>query len=162
MNGLHLHLVLSHLPVLGVLFGTLLLLAGLVRRSRAVEQTALTALVLSGIVAGVTYLTGEGAEEGIEHRVSGADLFIERHEEAAILALVIVGIAALVALVTLIHGRRGRPLSRLLLALSLMGAIGATGAFTWVANLGGQVGHPEIRPNAQAGLVPQSETEHQR
>src|ERR1041384_6680410 len=64
MNGAHLHLIVTHLPVLGTGFGTLLLGLGLIRRSRVIQQLALSVLVLAGVTAGAAYLTGEGAEGG--------------------------------------------------------------------------------------------------
>ena len=54
------------------------------------------------------------------------------------------------ALVVLASGRKGRPLSRGLAVLSLLVALAASGTLAWVANLGGQIGHPEIRSGAIA------------
>ena len=67
MNGAHLHLVLTHLPVLGIAFATILLALGWYRKSRALQQAALSALVIGAIAAGAAYWTGEGAEEAVEN-----------------------------------------------------------------------------------------------
>ncbi len=145
MNGAHLHLILTHLPVLGVAFGALLLGLGLVRQDRGIQQAALGVLVLSGLAAGLAYLTGEGAEEAIERTIGAGKPYLERHEEAGMVGLVVAGIAGVLALIALVGGRQNRPFSRGLLVLNLVVALAASGTLAWVANLGGQIGHPEIR-----------------
>lgn len=150
MNGAHLHLIATHLPVLGVAFGTFLLGFGLFRRSRTVQQVALSVLVLAGLAAGAAYLTGEGAEEAIEGTLGAGKPFLERHEEAGVFGLVAAGIAGAIALIVLASGRKGRPFSRALVALNLVVALVASGTLAWVANLGGQIGHPEIRSGQRA------------
>ena len=157
MNGAHLHLIVTHLPVLGVAFGALLLGAGMLYKNRTTQQVALSVLVLAGFAAGAAYLTGEGAEEAIERTLGAGKPFLERHEETAVFGLVAAGIAGALALMVLASGRKGRPLSRGLLALNLVCALVATGTLAWVANLGGQIGHPEIRSGAPSG----GEDEHE-
>lgn len=156
MSGLHLHLALAHLPVVGVLLGTLLLLIGVARQSRGVQQTGLAVLVVSGLAAAGTYLTGDGAEEMVENRLGGESL-VEPHEEAAIIALALAGITALIAILSLIAGRTGRPLPRMLVTLALVFGLASSGTFAWVANLGGQIGHPEIRSGAVQGQAGERE-----
>ena len=144
MDGAHLHLVLTHVPVLGLVFGTLLLAAGWYRKSRPVQQAALTAIVLAALAAGAAYWTGEGAEEAVEHLARIQDAAIETHEEAGMLGLLAAGVAGAMALITLVAGRSGRQLARSLIGLNLVIALSASGILTWVANLGGRIGHPEI------------------
>jgi uncharacterized membrane protein len=156
MNGAHLHLIVTHLPVLGVAFGTVLLGFGLFRKNRVLQQVALSVLALAGLAAGAAYLTGEGAEEAVESSLGAAKPFLERHEEAGLFGLVAAGIAGAMALIVLANGRKGRPISRGLVVLNLVIALVASGTLAWVANLGGQIGHSEIRsgqsaPTGEAG-----------
>jgi len=62
MDLVHLHLMLNHAPVLGVIFGFLVLLAGTVSRSKAIAGVGLGLLIVAGILAIPVYLTGEPAE----------------------------------------------------------------------------------------------------
>lgn len=150
MNGAHVHLVVTHLPVLGAGFGAVLLALGLFRGNRVMQQIALAVLVLTGLTAGVAYLTGEGAEETIEGALGVGKPYLERHEEAGMFGLVAAGIAGAMALIILARGLKGRPLSKGLAVLNLLVALVATGTLAWVANLGGQIGHPEIRSGQTA------------
>jgi len=153
MNGAHVHLIVTHLPVLGVGFGTALLAVGLLGKHRVVQQTALCVLVLAGLAAGAAFLTGEGAEEAIESTLGTAKPYLEEHEEAGLIGLVVAAISGVMALVVLASGRKGRPISKGLAVFNLVFALAASGALAWVANLGGQIGHPEIRsgPIAPSG-----------
>ena len=157
MNGAHLHLIVTHLPVLGVAFGALLLGFGLLRKNRVIQQVALGVLVLAGMAAGVAYLTGEGAEETIEGTLGTGKAFLERHETAGVFGLVAAGIAGAMALLALFGGRRERSLSRGLLVLNLVVALAASGILAWVANLGGQIGHSEIRSGPSAPIEAEAE-----
>ena len=161
MNGAHLHLVLTHVPVLGTGFGTLLLAVGWYRRSRPLQQAALATLAFSAVAAGAAYWTGEGAEEAVEHLAGIQDAVVEAHEEAGLLGMIVAGVAGAAALLTLVSGRRGRQMSRILVGLNLVIALAASGVLTWVANLGGRIGHPEIL-NGQTASVEAGEEETER
>lgn len=150
MNGAHVHLIVTHLPVLGVAFGTFLLGFGLFRKNRVIQQAALGVLVFAGLTAGVAYLTGEGAEEAIEGTIGAGQALLDRHEDAALVGLVATGIAGALALIVLARGRKGRPLPKGLVVFNLVIALAASGTLAWVANLGGQLGHPEIRSGQSA------------
>ena len=58
MNQAHLHLLLNHLPILGALFGLLILAGGFLLKYDTVKRTALGLFVLSAILAIPAYLTG--------------------------------------------------------------------------------------------------------
>ena len=59
MNGAHLHLLIDHIPVLGVPFGVGLLAASLWRMNRTLQLAGLVVLVLSGVCHGAaTTLAG--------------------------------------------------------------------------------------------------------
>ena len=154
--------MVTHIPVLGVAFGTFLLAVGLIRGNRSVQQAGLVVLVLAGLAAGVAYLTGEGAEEAVEGALSGGKPYLEPHEEAAMLGLVAAGLAGAVALVALLSGRKGRNFAKGLLLLNLLVALTASGMLTWVANLGGRIGHPEIRSGQTASLQEDAERHDSR
>jgi len=145
INPAHLHLALNHLPVLGVLFGTVLLALALWRRNDTLQRTSLVVLLLTGLAAGGVYLTGEPAEGVIEKAAGVSDTQIERHEDAAAVATTGAALLGLAALVLLWRSRRtGRMSAPFLTATFVLGVL-TTGAMAWTANLGGQIRHPELR-----------------
>jgi hypothetical protein len=150
MSDAHWHLVVNHLPVLGVPFGAALLGLGLVRRQVAVQRAGLGVLVLAGLAAGIAYLTGEPAEHALEAVGSlgnRPESLIEAHEEAALAATAMAGLLALVAGLGLWRLHR-HPAGRGWMVGTLALAVVVTLALGWVATLGGRISHPEIRPVA--------------
>jgi uncharacterized membrane protein len=144
MNGAHLHLVLNHLPVLGVGFGLLLLLAARFRRSTDLSRAALVVFVLAAGAAGLAYLTGEPAEEAVEDLAGVLHGAIESHEEAASVALALTGLLGLGALAGLVGFRRQAQPPAWFGGVMLVGSLVAGGAMAQAANLGGQIRHSEI------------------
>ncbi len=155
MNGAHFHLLLNHLPVIGTIFGLLILLFALWRKSEEVKRVALGVFVFAAFAAVPTYLTGEPAEEVAEHLPGVAKALIESHEEAAQFALLAVSLTGIVSLVGLVLTRRAERMAQWMVLAPLVLALVTSGLLGWTANLGGQIRHSEIR----AGFNPAAPTE---
>ncbi|MEZ0332425.1 MAG: hypothetical protein ACAI18_00335 [Gemmatimonadales bacterium] len=148
MSDAHWHLIVSHLPVLGVPFGAALLAAGLWRKNVTLQRTALVVLLLAGLAAGVAFLTGEPAEHMLENMAGRPESLIESHEEAALAVTIATGVLAFIAATALWLLRRG-VLRRGWGLGTMVLAIGVSVALAWVATLGGRISHPEVRPGEQ-------------
>jgi uncharacterized membrane protein len=152
MDLTHLHLILNHIPVIGYFTGFLLLVWGILRRYDEVSKTGLVVLVVSAVVALPVYLTGEPAEEIVENLPGFSEQFIELHEDAALVSLIlaiVAGAAALFALVAIrfLSSKVGTGAAYVCLLISFV--TGASMAYT--ANVGGQIRHSEIRTSQQGG-----------
>ena len=150
MNPVHLHLILNHLPVIGIPIGLALCLAGALRRERAVERAGLWVLLLFAVATPLAYLTGEPAEDAL-HQVPGVSgPHVEAHEESAEWALVSALLAGAAAGVALLLARRAKPIPvAARVGVWVLGALAAL-ILARTANLGGQVHHPELRSSASA------------
>lgn len=165
MNGVQLHLVLNHLPVFGILFGFVVLALAVWRRNESWTRLALGVLVVVGISAALAMMTGEGAEEAVEHLPGVSESIIHEHEEAAELTALItyaLGASALVALWVF----RRRTIPRVLSVMALVLTMATSGFVAYTAHLGGQIRHTEIRSgavatdNAEEGDEEEREIEH--
>jgi hypothetical protein len=152
MSDAHWHLILSHLPVLGVPFGAALLAIGVWRRNLTLQRAGLVTLVLAGVASGLAYLTGESAEHAIENMAGRPESLIEPHEEAALAGLIATGLLACLGAAALWLMRRGR-LGPTWGWVTMTLAIGVSLTLGWVAMLGGRISHPEILPGEQAQQV---------
>ena len=139
----HLHLMASHLPVIGVLLLIPLLLIALMRRSDELSRLALWGAAGIALSAVVVYLTGEPTEEGVERLAGISETMIERHEQIALISTIALAVFGVLALVTLFR-MRGKQLSRGIVVSALFCVIALSGAFAWTANLGGKIRHSEI------------------
>lgn len=154
MNAAHLHLILNHLPIVAVPVALVFLLQSFRSESPSSRRFAFLVLMLSALSAVPVFLTGEPAEEVVEHLPGVVESLIEKHEEAGEVALVLSVMTGVLALIGLLLDRavveasgqsRRLRLSRYAVVLSALLAIGAL-AIT--ANLGGQVRHTEVRSDA--------------
>lgn len=151
MSGVHLHLILNHAPVIGLIGALLLLLWGMARKSREVTFAALGVMVIVALVTIPVYLSGEPAEEAAEHLPGVTEDLIHEHEESAEFALIVTEVAGAIALIALIFSVRkpGVPRSALTVPVLLV-ALVAAGVIVRTAYLGGQIRHTEIRDGAAA------------
>jgi hypothetical protein len=159
MSAAHLHLALNHIPVLGTLFGTVLLTCGLWRGHETVQNLSLGLLVVVGAVAVAVYWTGEPAEEIVEGVAGVSHDAIEAHERwggYAVLASIGTGLASLG---TLLYGRSRRTLASWTAPLVLVLSLFTTGVMAYTANLGGKIHHPELRANTTAVEAPDEHEE---
>jgi len=150
MSAAHWHLMLNHIPLLGLFFGTVLLAYGVGRGSEDVQKASLGLLAVAGLSALAVYLTGEPAEEVVEGLAGVSHDAIEAHEEFGLYALVGGLVTALTALGTLGYALFRRRLVRWTVALTLVLAVVSTGLLGYTANLGGKISHPELRGAASS------------
>lgn len=148
MSAAHIHLMLNHVPLFGALAGVILFVVSLALRRQAVARAGLIVFVATALMALVVYLTGEPAEELVENLAGVSETVLESHEEAALVATIVLGAFGLFSLYGLIAFRHGVTVrfSRLALLLSLV----PLAAIAYTAYLGGQVRHSELRAGEPA------------
>lgn len=144
MNQTHIHLLITHLPIIGAILGAFVLIHGIWRKSNATLIAAYNVLIIAAIGAGIAYATGEGAEETVEHLQGISKNVIEEHAESALISLIgliVIGMIAMIGLfVTLKSTSLTRPVALLALTASLVGF----GLIARTGFLGGQIRHTEI------------------
>jgi len=150
MNQAHLHLLFNHLPILGTLFGILILAGGYLLKNNTVKRTALGIFVLSALCAIPAYLTGEGAEEIVEGLPGVSENLMEAHEDLANIFLWMVGALGLFSLATFYADFKSKKIAATLYALTLVAAIGTMVFAQRVGSSGGEIRHTEIRSGATA------------
>jgi uncharacterized membrane protein len=157
MNNAHWHLLLNHVPVLGVWFALAWMLAALILRNAVMVRSSWVALIVCALAAIPVYLTGEPAEEIVEGLPGVSKAILEQHEDIGKIAFIgmeVLGALALGALAVSWRNEKWlRPLAvTLVLLTTLCGAV-----LGYTAYLGGQVRHSEIRPNASGVALPAGE-----
>jgi len=152
MNAAHLHLISTHLAVVGTGFGFCLLLWSLARRSDELIDISLGVFVIAALLTIPAYLSGPPAEALIKGTPGVVGELIEQHAELALVALVGVGVLGLTSLAGLIAWRSPRVYRRWFVALVVVLALAVGGLMGWTANLGSKVRHSEIRASESGGL----------
>ena len=144
MNQAHVHLLLTHLPIVGSLLGVLALLAGFAFRSEPVKRTALGLFLFAALAAIPTFLTGEGAEEVVENLPGVQESLIGRHEDMASIFIWLVSGLGLLSLATLAASFKSNSISKALYPVTLVVSLATMGVATQVGATGGQIRHTEI------------------
>ena len=101
MSAAHIHLLLNHIPIFGSIFGLLLLLYAMLRRSAEIKKVCFGVFVITALITIPVYLTGDGAAQ-IVHSLPGvSEDIIRQHDSAATITIVaaeILGVASLLGL----------------------------------------------------------------
>jgi len=150
MNGAHLHLILTHGPVLGLVFGTILLGYAWWRGGEEVRRLALVFTAVGGLLALPAYFTGEDAEDIVEGLPGVSKSVIHEHEEAAEGAAIAAVVTAVLALGGFALALRQGATPRWAVAGV---AVAGTVASVWLgvtAYRGGSIRHPEMDQAAPA------------
>ena len=153
MNWAHVHLLINHIPVLGTLFGTLLLVFGIVKKNEEIKRVSLGIFVIIAVAALPVYFTGEPAEEIVEHLPGVDESILEEHEESALISFIAVGILGIFAIGTLWRYRRVDTIPKRFVIAGLILSIIVFGLMAWTADLGGKIRHSEIRSESNAAAL---------
>lgn len=148
MSLMHLHLMLNHLPVVGMLFLVALFAAGVLRRDATLTRAALVGAVGLAAVALVVFFTGEPAEEAVEHLAGTSEQALEQHESIALVATILLGIGGALAAAALVLLRGRMVLPRWVAATGLAASVMLAGVMGATASIGGQIRHSELRADA--------------
>lgn len=103
MNGAHFHLLVNHFPIIAVVLGLLILVAGLILKNKSVKNTAYSLFFIAVIFGFLSMYSGEGAEELVEDMPTVGHQIIHEHEEFAeqfVLALYCTGFFSILAFIT--------------------------------------------------------------
>ncbi|MEZ4816178.1 MAG: hypothetical protein R3A80_13410 [Bdellovibrionota bacterium] len=147
MNLAHLHLILNHIPIVGIPIALAFLIQGIWAKNKSTQKFSLIVLFVLALIVLPVFYTGEPAEEVIEHLPGVTEAFIHPHEEAAELSLILTLITGALAFLALFF-QKDEKKARIL----NFGVIGvatiATASLIYTANLGGQIRHTEFRSSS--------------
>ncbi|MBF0275451.1 MAG: hypothetical protein HQK84_09495 [Nitrospinae bacterium] len=141
MNFAHFHLIVNHIPLIGLLFAFITFLYSLIKKSEEVRKVALILFIIAGISSIPTYFSGGEAEEIVEHLAGVTEHMIEEHEEAAEVAFVLTLITAGIAVGGLLLTQFSKQITIALVISSIV-------SFAFMSNaakLGGEIRHQETR-----------------
>jgi hypothetical protein len=146
MNFPHLHLLFNHFPIIGTVVGLGLFLISMIGKNEDLRRASLIIFAAMALLAIPTFFSGNGAEGAIKKLPGVSEAMIERHQGAAMLALLFMEITGAFSVAALWKSQgTSRPakwnwsLSAVLLfsaiSVCLMARVGTTG---------GDIRHPEI------------------
>ena len=143
INPAHWHLLVNHLPIIGGLMATLILLWGMFRRNVSIVNLSYFIFIACAVFSIIASTTGESAEHYLKSLNAVDETILERHVSAADIANYgMIAVGAL-SLLTLIFER-----VRKVKAIPYIILIASVVVFILMARagaLGGDIMHKEIR-----------------
>ena len=149
MNAAHFHLVVNHLPIIGLWIGILVLIAGFLFKKTDVKLTALGLFIFSAITSAFAFLSGEGAAKVVGNITGISETLIHTHEEYAEMFFILTMILGVISLVTFIMELKKFKYAKHLMILTLLVAIADGVLAKYVGTSGGEIRHTEIRSDAK-------------
>jgi uncharacterized membrane protein len=144
MNAAQLHLMLNHIPSIGVIIGLVTFLIGWLRRLEGVTKTGAWIILLAGIMVWPASFTGEDAEKLIEDLPDVQKNLIHEHEDAAGQAFVLTLISAAIALFYLLSAKLKQSLLKITSYILVISSVIALVLILNASHKGGLIRHPEL------------------
>jgi uncharacterized membrane protein len=149
-NSLHMHLLLNHVPTVATIVALGLLLLAFAKRSEEMKRGALALFFAIALVSLPTYMTGYSAQKAIKDRPGVSAALIQRHQSAALVALMFMEATGVAAWFGLWQGKKPTGASRWNAPVVLLLAMVTVAQMASAANIGGQISHPEIMAPGEA------------
>ncbi len=144
MNTAHYHLILSHVPVIGMAFALFLNIWALIKSSHDLRIASLVVYAIAGLTAIPVFFTGDISAQ-IVHTIPGiTESLTEPHEEMALYFFIGISIIGALAIAGLIFGKKSKIfLHRITFILFVLAMLNSYFALA-TAYTGGKIRHNEI------------------
>ena len=144
MNFAHLHLVMNHVPTIGAVAALGLLLLAFARRNEHLKHVGLEVIFVIAVLTLPVYVSGVAAARELRNRPEVVLDAVNVHQDAALMAFVVMEFAGFIAWVALWQWRRrGRAARGTVLAATVLLVV-SLAMMGGAANVGGEIRHPEI------------------
>src|SRR5436190_3379133 len=148
-NLSHLHLLLNHFPTVGLTVAFVLLVISILSDSEAMKHDTMKPTAL-GVLFGIAvmtlpvFTTGLAAQVAIQKMAGTSQAAIDAHENAALLAFIVLELTGAVAWFGLWRWRRTHRVPPSATVLVFVMATVSLGLMTVAASIGGGIRHPEL------------------
>ncbi|WP_413167633.1 hypothetical protein ACL6C3_13235 [Capilliphycus salinus ALCB114379] len=155
----HIHLILNHFPIVGMIFGFLLLIYAWLKKSEDLHQASYWTFITIALISIAVFYSGNQAAATVQNLPNVTGALIHEHNQVAkqaLIALEILGSMSLLGLL-LFSGDKKRPswFSITLLTVTLIGVV----LVSWTGFQGGIIRHTEVRDEMQF-LLPEKTESH--
>jgi hypothetical protein len=144
MNLAHVHLLLNHFPVIGTMIGIGLFVVALIGKNLDLQRASLVIFLGIALITIPTYQSGNAAQHAIKNIPGVSAELMQAHNDAALLAFLLMEITGAVSWFGLWQFRRTSRIGRGTLAFVALLALVTLGLMSNAANIGGMIRHPEI------------------
>lgn len=148
MNWPYIHTLINHFPIILTVVGAAGVVSGFIWKTRGAWLYAVATLTLAGLSAYPAFFTGDEASDVMRHKWYIVRSMIDRHDDAAGIALwllLITGAIAAYAWWRMTRRERSALPPTWLRGAIAVATLAALISVTWAAYLGGQIVHDSPR-----------------
>lgn len=148
MIGAYPHLLVNHFPILGTIFGILILGAGMFLKNETVKQTGLGTLVFAALTSSLALLTGDPANEVVKTLPGFSESLldmIDYHENMAYMSLWFLIPSGVISALAFYSIRKKEKAAKNLVIAAMILSFITAGMMAYVARTGGRINHIELR-----------------
>lgn len=145
MDSAHLHLILNHFPILGILFGALFLFVALWKKNDFMIVFSQIFFILIVLITIPAYWTGDDAGEIIKQLPGVNENLIDAHEDLGFIGFLLSIILGLLSFVNLIFLKKSKEIFTKFSYGILIFSIVVFGFMIYVGQTGGLIHHQELR-----------------
>ncbi|MEO6883342.1 MAG: hypothetical protein ABI199_04870 [Bacteroidia bacterium] len=147
MDPAHIHLLLNHFPIVGLLIVSSILAYGTFRKKQEVITISMYFLVIIALITIVVYLTGDGTAHIVKMLPGINKTDIHNHDEAADSLFWLVELTGILALAYIYVDYKKMKYTTFLIRATLLVSIISFIGMAYVGYLGGKIMHKEIDSN---------------
>jgi hypothetical protein len=144
MNAPHLHLILNHVPTIGIAIALGLLLLSLLRRQEALRRVSLEVFYVLALLTLPAYLSGVATGLQLENLPDVSVEAIHKHHDGAVVGFGLMLMTGLASWLGLWQWRRTSRPSGLNTGIVLVLALLTLTTMAGTATMGGEIRHPEM------------------
>lgn len=159
MGWAYFHIVANHFPIVGVIIGSLLLVAGLLFKNPGVNLSGLGTIVFAMFTAILAYQTGDPAEDVLKGIPGVAESLINRHEDIATVGMYLMIPAGLMAALSIYSIWKKERSVHFLIIITLVLSLISSGVMVYVGRTGGQIRHSEFRDESAKQYIIEHEND---
>ena len=148
MDWAYFHIVINHFPIVGVIIGSMLLVAGIIFKNPGVKLSGLGTIVFAMFTSILAYQTGDPAEGALKGIPEVTESFINRHEDIATIGMYLMIPAGLMAALSIYSIWKKERSVHFLIIITLILSLICSGVLVYVGHTGGQIRHSEFRSEA--------------
>ena len=161
LNLAHIHLLLNHLPTIGFGIGLCIYVIAHLGKNDSLRRAGLVIFFLVALMAIPTYVSGNAAERvlcpDLKCPPDVSRLMLEKHEDGALIAFVLMEITGFFAWLGLWQLRRTPQLPSWNATVVLLLSVISFGLMAVAANEGGEIRHSEIREALEVPVAAEGE-----
>lgn len=145
MNVPYIHLIFSHIPVVGLPLVLLIFIIACLKKSQPVFVAGCWVLLLISLTAIPTYLAGEPTKKIVEHFPHFNKQIQETHQSLGQFALMATLFSGFLGLVCLFYDSFRKTVTKPLILVTVLWLVVNIVILLFTANYGGKIIHQEIR-----------------